>query len=236
MSCRSLLLLLIAAMAACAEVSVRETQPSVDASQTPVVTVFLLRRGWHTDLVLEMADLLPPLDSIGGDFPDARYLGIGFADRHYVLATHRNLLDLILAPIPGRGLILGMGTVHDPVELYGAAHVLELTLSREQSAALQQFIWRSMKQDAAGRASPFLWGKIPGNLYFDSAWWYDGAYTCNTWTAEALGAAGLAVSHTGVLFAGQVWDQVSALPQTRTIVSVQASQHAAHADSFDANR
>ena len=38
-------------------------------------------------------------------------------------------------------------------------------------------------------------------------------YTCNTWTAAALRVAGLPVSEAGVIFAGQVLDQVRPLAE-----------------------
>jgi uncharacterized protein with von Willebrand factor type A (vWA) domain len=39
----------------------------------------------------------------------------------------------------------------------------------------------------------------------------DLGHTCNTWTAEALRTAGLSVNASGVLFAGQVLDQLPPL-------------------------
>ena len=42
---------------------------------------------------------------------------------------------------------------------------------------------------------------------------YDLSHTCNTWTAEALHAAGVPMTAAGVVFAGQLLDQLRSPPQ-----------------------
>jgi hypothetical protein len=45
-------------------------------------------------------------------------------------------------------------------------------------------------------------------VFYAATGTYDLSHTCNTWTAEALRAAGAPVSAAGVVFAGQLLDQL----------------------------
>jgi hypothetical protein len=47
-------------------------------------------------------------------------------------------------------------------------------------------------------------GPYPGSEFYASPATYDAFYTCNTFAAEALGAAGLPIASGGVIFAEQV--------------------------------
>jgi len=51
-------------------------------------------------------------------------------------------------------------------------------------------------------------GPYPQSASYASSGTYNLAHTCNTWTAEALRTAGLPVNAAGVVFSGQVLDQL----------------------------
>ena len=46
---------------------------------------------------------------------------------------------------------------------------------------------------------------------------YDATYTCNTWTLDALRAAGLPTAPFGILFADQAMTQVLRIAQAQTL-------------------
>ena len=54
-------------------------------------------------------------------------------------------------------------------------------------------------------------GPYPQSVFYASTGTYNLAHTCNTWTAEALRVAGLPVNAAGVVFAGQVLDQLPSI-------------------------
>lgn len=199
-------------LGACSSAPPVETTPAVArAEQVQPADLYVLRRGRHTDVVIETAQIRGPLAALKKDFPDARYLVFGFGDRQYMLATHKNLGHALLAPLPGAGIMLVSGIKGTPAEVYGADHLAALPLQLAQLDAVADFIWASLQPDAGGGVSPYLQGTYAGNIYYASSKTYYGFYTCNTWTAEALQAGGLPVRSGGVLFAGQVWEQVQAL-------------------------
>lgn len=199
------------ALGACSSDPVETAAPAAGQAQGPAAGLYVLRRGRHTDVVIESAQLRGPLAALKKDFPDARYLVFGFGDRQYMLATHKNLGHALLAPFPGAGIMLVSGIQETPAQVYGADHLAALPLRPAQLDAVEGFIWSSLQPGADGTVSPYLQGTYAGNIYYASSKTYYGLYTCNTWTAEALQAGGFPVHSGGVLFSGQVWDQVQAL-------------------------
>ena len=210
-SAAPVLAMLLLCLAACSAVP-QETNPANQhQAAEPSTSVYVLRRGRHTDLILPVGSLHGPLSAVAADFPGARYLTFGFGDRQYVLALHKNLAHVLLAPFPGAGLLLVTGLQAAPSDVYGSEHLIALPVRQEQVDAIGRFVWDSLQQDEKGAVLPYLPGKYPGNVYYPSSKTYYGLYTCNTWTAEGLKSGGLPVSTFGVLLAGQVWDQVQAI-------------------------
>ena len=173
-------------------------------------TVYVARRGWHIDIGLAVEELSPPLASLASHLPEARYAFFGFADKHYLLAPKRNAPVLLSALWPGAGIILATGLANSPQQAFGETHVVALQLDGDRSAALQDFIWRSLRT-RDGTIEVYQQGPYDGSAYFLASMKYSAVHTCNTWGAEALKAAGFRVHTHGVLFAGQLWVQVRRL-------------------------
>ncbi len=206
-----ILAMMLLCLAACSAVPQETSVASTHQAQEPAASVYVLRRGKHTDLILPVAQLHGPLTTLTAGFPGARYLTFGFGDRQYVLALHKNLAHVLLAPLPGDGLLLVTYLQDTPPNVYGSEHLIALPVRQEQIDAISGFVWDSLQQDDKGNVPPYLPGKYPGNVYYPSSKTYYGLYTCNTWTAEALKTGGLPVSTFGVLLAGQVWDQAETI-------------------------
>lgn len=194
--------------------------------------IYLARRGWHVDIGFAVPALEPPLQSLGAQFPGARYLFFGFGDRHYLLAKHRNGPVLLGALWPGPGLILLTALTSTPQAAFGEEHVIALTVSLGQARAAQAFIVQSLsadngqalgaggRQDAADGIQPYAPGPYEDSSYFATTAKYSALHTCNTWVAEALKAARLPVHSGGVIFAGQLWRQVRRVPPRRASLPV----------------
>jgi len=182
--------------------------PRITAGEGPgLAEVHLIARDWHTDIGLPVDALEPPLATLAAGWPGARYLVFGFGERAYLLSRNRSLADMLMALLPGPGAMLVTGLSVRPAEAFGAANVVVLTVSRAGLGRLQRFLWDSFEREAGGRVRRLADGPYPGSIFFASAATYSAAYTCNTWTADALAQAGLPVTATGVAFAGQVMEQ-----------------------------
>lgn len=205
-------LVAIAAVVACGGVPRREesVSPAAAVASGPSVTVFVIKRSWHTDIGFDVADLHAPLASVHVALTDAHYLLFGFGDRHYLTSHAGGLNRLSGAVWPGEGLVLVTGLEATPEAAFGAKGVVRLTVSAAQAQALEDFVWRTLATQN-GTAQLLAPGPYDGSLYYASAVRYSGLHTCNTWTAEGLRAAGLPIHTRGVEFSGQVWRQVQGL-------------------------
>ena len=176
-----------------------------------------MRRGWHTDIGFDAALLGEAVDA---DFPGARFIVVGFGERHYVLSRDKTLVEALQALWPGPGLNLMTGLKDSPESAFGPDQVLRFAVTAEQAAAAADFVLRGLSRYQRGTGQfaaprPYARGPYEGSLFYATTTPYAGFHTCNTWTAEALRAGGIPVRSTGVLFASQVWDQAAELQTAR---------------------
>jgi len=184
---------------------------SADPS-APVTRIFVVRRSWHVDVGFARADLRAPLTGLL-PAPQTRYLLFGFGDRHYLLAREHGPSTLLAAAWPGPGMILTTALKGTPEEAFGAANVVQLAVSARQLQRLERFIWGTLSEE--DRTEDLGPGPYPGSRYYASPLRYSALHTCNTWVAQALQSAGLAIRSTGVVLAGQIWHQVERLERAQ---------------------
>jgi uncharacterized protein (TIGR02117 family) len=182
--------------------------PAVDAG--PPITIYVIKRSWHTDIGFDTADLHPPLATLRPALPDARYLLFGFGDKHYLLTRANSFQGMVGAVWPGDGLVLVTGLEGTPEQAFGVNGVARLRVSAAQARRLEEFVWNTLATEN-GVATALAPGPYGGSLYYESTLRYSGLHTCNTWTAEGLKTAGLPIRSFGVEFSGQVWRQVARL-------------------------
>ena len=176
----------------------------------PPVTLYVIKRSWHTDIGFDVADLHPPLATLRPALPEAHYLLFGFGDKHYLLNGGNSFEGMVGAVWPGEGLVLMTGLEGQPEHAFGAAGVARLRVSAAQAERLEEFVWNTLATHD-GIATALAPGPYDESLYYESTLRYSGLHTCNTWTAEGLRSAGLPVRSFGVEFSWQVWSQVRRL-------------------------
>jgi uncharacterized protein (TIGR02117 family) len=194
--------------------------PVADAGP-PAVTIYVIERGWHTDIGVPADEMNGALAPLRETFPGGRYFVFGFGDREYLLARHTNFADMVRALFPGPGAILVTALRTPPPDAFGPSNVIVLRVSRIGMDRISNFLSSSLVKDANGELHPLADGPYPGSVFYTAATTYDATYTCNTWAAEALQTGGLEVNASGVLFAEQVMDRarraLTARTQTGTV-------------------
>jgi uncharacterized protein (TIGR02117 family) len=171
-------------------------------------TVVVVDRGWHTDIGLSADALDHRFDALRARFPGANSFTFGFGERLYVQKRDRTALDALRALLPSEGMVLVTALNTTPAAAFGADDTIPLAVSAEGLSGVQDFVRFSMSDDAAGAPEFVGEGPYPGSAFYASTHTYYGLFTCNTWTAEALRAAGVPVTAGAVLFASQVMGQV----------------------------
>ena len=190
--------------------STTETAPSV-AGGPAVATVYVVDRGWHTDIGLAADDVRGPLAAVNQPFPGVRYLTFGFGERAFYASRHTDLFTMLRALFPSRAAILVTALRVAPSDAFGRKHVVALPLTAADLTRLDAFLWSYLRKGRNDKPQVLAPGPYPGSLFYAAAGTYDVAFTCNTWTADGLHVADLPVSAEGVVFAGQVMGRVRAL-------------------------
>jgi uncharacterized protein (TIGR02117 family) len=199
-------------LAACSGMTTQEVSPPA-AAAPQALAVYVVRRGWHVDVGVASADVLPALQPLSGAFEGSQFLLFGFGDRRYLL--HPNAGTIVAALWPGAALVMVTG-VHapQPQDIFGDENVVRLDVTPQQMSDLQSFIAHSFAQHE-GALVPVVPGPFTG-AYYESSQRYSAVHTCNTWAAQALQAARLPIDSSGVEFAWQLWHQVQPLADTVT--------------------
>jgi len=184
-------------MAACTTIG-PPPRPPADA------VVYVVGRGWHTDIGLPINEISGPLEALERPFPGVRVLTVGFGDRRFLLTRDRSPLSMLAALLPGRAALLTTALRTEPEAAFGAAHVVRLHVTEAELTRLRVRLWQAFEHGADNQPVLLADGPYPGSLFYAASATYSGLYTCNTWTADVARAGGLPMPATGVLFAGQV--------------------------------
>ena len=203
-------LMLLAGLAACAAAPMA---PAASTDAPPAArTLHVVGHGWHTGIVLRAADVPADAWPARADFPDAQFLEIGWGNRAYYQATDPGAwlaLKAAFWPAPG---VLHVVAFDDAVERYfGAAEVIELSVSETGLHKLIDHLRASHELDAAGRPiqlGPGLYGR---SRFYASRERFHLAKTCNVWVATALREAGVPVTPALTITAGRLMAQLRPL-------------------------
>lgn len=191
-------------LAAC---TVAPPLPTTDSAQR-VHTLYVVSNRWHTAITVDRlkivaTGLLP--ETV--DFPDAKFLEIGWGDRAYYPAQRTTLeMTLRAAFVPTSAVMHVAGRTRAPkASPPGAAsEVVQLMLSDVQFHRLIRTIAAEFDRPEGGRAEPIAPGLYPGSHFYDAHGTFHLLNTCNTWTARMLSSGGIKVSPSGVVTADAV--------------------------------
>jgi hypothetical protein len=201
------------ALAACAGPPTRATAPEPRTPATHErLPVYVIKRGWHVDIGIALADAQPPLLPVATAFPASRYLLFGFGDRRYLLHGGAGNMAAALGGDAGLIVVTSIGP-QPPERVFGQDSVVRVALTAQQMTDLQGSIGRSFatRDGAIVPVTPGPHAVGSYSAYYESVQRYSGLHTCNTWAAEVLSSAQLPVRSSGVEFAWQLWQQVRRL-------------------------
>src|SRR5580692_4330158 len=132
------------ALAACSSAPRKAADIGSAAEVGPPVTIYVIKRSWHTDIGFDVADLHPPLATLRPALPEAHYLFFGFGDKHYLLSLDNSFEGMVGAVWPGEGLVLMTGVAGMPEQAFGVAGVTRLRVSAAQAEKLEEFVWNTL--------------------------------------------------------------------------------------------
>lgn len=181
------------------------------APANPAVTIYVTAAGWHTGIVLPARRLNASWNRLLRGFPGARYLLFGWGQREYYMARHPTVADALRALFPGPAVLLVTPLERPPPDALIGVKVFPVGLTTAGWDRLQAYVRAAFSRSADGEPRRVGSGLARGSVFYAATGSYSANDTCNTWVAKALHAGGLPVMPGGVVFAGQVVDQVRLL-------------------------
>jgi uncharacterized protein (TIGR02117 family) len=169
-----------------------------------IAIVYVVDRGWHTDIALPVEEIAGPLASLEAEFPGVRVLTFGFGERQFLVNHEKDLGSMLNALLPSRSALLVTALNTSPQAAFGASNVVTLHVSQAGLDRIEASIWQEFERSASGQPMLLANGPYPGSVFYAAVDTYDGFNTCNTWTADTLRTGGVPMPAAGVLFSGQV--------------------------------
>ena len=171
--------------------------------------VYVVGQDWHAEIGIPIEELDDDLLFYRDLFPGARVIMFGYGKKTFFTAPPETLSEYILGPFPGPAVIQAVGLRVTPMEAYPPENTITLMLTPEGRKNLSAYIWGDLAKSPAGKPQIVAHSTSPDGLFYAALGKYNLLHTCNTWTADALHAAGLPVSGDSVIFSNQVMIRAS---------------------------
>jgi uncharacterized protein (TIGR02117 family) len=181
------------------------------------IPLTLVSSDWHTDIGVPV-DMLDaptredwlnavPRRDLPAILPLHGRITFGFGAKVFMTAAAPGVEEALAALMNAPGVVAVSGRPAPAAPFDRVDDHAEVKVTPEGLAQLLHFVRQQVARDAAGRPS-LLSGFFRGRKLFDSRLRYNADFTCNTWTLQALRAAGLPVRPDGVVWSRQVMRQV----------------------------
>jgi uncharacterized protein (TIGR02117 family) len=160
-----------------------------------VSSVYLISHGWHTGVAIRKVDIPDPLWPERRDFPDAEFLEVGWGDRDFYQSPAFSLALAIQAALASNASVLHIVGFEGPVtRRFPGSEIIELGLSAQGLEALARYLHDTFARDGSDAVASLGPGAYADSQYYPARGSFSLFNTCNTWTANALRAAGYAIS------------------------------------------
>ena len=168
--------------------------------------------GWHTGIAVARADLPVAAVPETADFPDAAYFEFGWGNAEFYPEPNPGIGLTLKAIFPGPAVVHLAGLPDHPGKTFPAAEWVTVTLSDSGLQRLTAFLNASFDRRGTWRLAPSAPGLYSFSRFYSGTGSFHLFHTCNTWTVEALAAAGLPVEVAGVQRASDVMAQLGRRP------------------------
>jgi uncharacterized protein (TIGR02117 family) len=169
-------------------------------------TIWLVNIGWHVGIALPIDPAVRRAIPELAAFPEADFVEIGWGDREFYRAENPGPAAAMKAALLPTPAVLHLYAFAGAVGArFSTSEIIGIALPDSEFTGLLQHISASFDRSAAGDG-----GELGTGLYGASSRFIHAtgtfhlARTCNTWTAEALAAAGLDIEPGAIVTAGSL--------------------------------
>ena len=154
--------LLVGWLAGCAATLTDAPVPNGDT------TIYVVARGWHTDIGLPVDAVTGPLASLERDFPGVRFMVFGFGERQFYMAHDTGSGEMLAALLPSESAILMTALRAPPSEAFAGQTVVVLHLPRSGVERIALRLWDELEKTADGSAVRLADGPYIGSVFYAS--------------------------------------------------------------------
>lgn len=208
---RGLLLVLVLLLSACAGMPRTQDVHVADTAHT----IYFIYRGWHTSLLIDAKTLAAHSHLLAPELRGQRYGRVGFGDGDYFTGKSKSVGSATRALFASRSSALQLLSYdYEPFAEIPVDTLVSLAISDQGMRELIAHINNSIALDDKGAPlhMPTM-GDAMGDFYLASTH-YSAFSNCNTWSGQALRAAGLPVANR--LTASGVFDQARAISRVQS--------------------
>jgi uncharacterized protein (TIGR02117 family) len=188
------------------------------------IALSLVSRDWHTEIGVPLDRLDAPtrtdwLNAVPRpEWQDLvrrdGHIAFGFGAKVFMTASAPGIGEALGALMNALGVVAVSGLPQRPQEEAEVDDHATVMVTPGGLSRMLGFVRQQAERDAAGRPA-LLGGFFRGRKLFDSRLRYNTDFTCNTWTLQALRAAGLPVEPDGVVWSRQVMRQARRIAQAQ---------------------
>jgi uncharacterized protein (TIGR02117 family) len=175
-------------------------------------TVYFIYRGWHTSILLDARLLAAQNPQLADDLKGQAYARIGWGDGDYFTGKNKSTVSAAKALVAsGYSAVQLLTYDSDPFFEIPAETLVPLAITQEGMDKLVAYLGNSIALDSHGKPIRLpAYGDSMG-AFFQSKDHYSVFSNCNTWSGNALRAAGLPVANR--LTAKGVFEQAKFISQ-----------------------
>lgn len=213
---RLIALLCIVVSTSCAT---RPDFAAVPLTDTPH-TIHFIYRDWHTSVMLDgdtyrRLSKLPPINTaLNTEVAPAGYVRIGWGDGEYYTGKSTSVMTATRALIASRySAIQVIGYTADPFDRIPADTRVALRITDEAMRELVRYLDASFVQDEQRQLHSLRAYVDNSGVFFEASQHYGLFNNCNSWSGDALRAAGMPIRGAFNLTAKSVFEQARAIAE-----------------------
>ncbi|HKY07661.1 MAG TPA: DUF2459 domain-containing protein [Candidatus Binatia bacterium] len=200
---------LLALILACAAPAAAANEWACASDEKLCRSAVVVHDSWHAGIVLSRNDLSSTAFPELADFPAARFIEFSWGDKDYFPDPESGFSMALKAAFWSRGSVLHLvGFTDDIKQMYPKAEIVEFRLTPSAFNRLSSFLSQSFMRANSTARSQALPGLYSYSRFYPSVGKFSLLNTCNTWVAQALESAGIPVSPSRVITAGQLAEQM----------------------------
>ena len=182
------------------------------ASNAKTRTIYFVQHDWHSGLAWRQREG----ENFGAEpWRDAPYVEVGWGDRQFYFANDQSWLSMLRAFFIPSDSVIHVASFAEPPDQSFQVPVMPIELSELGFENLFNYVRETFTVNGQGdRLEAIGKGQYAVSNFYTATPRYFSAFNCNTWAAEALRRAGVAVCPNRAFLAKKLAEQLNSQSQT----------------------